>query len=229
MRRFVFLAFMLLGGCTMLRDIAFLEVPRGEVFMLLSPKGIGGGTGFQLRTTDGYEFLVTNDHVCGLAATSGEIYVINEAGDASWTTIRYRSPNTDLCFLDPIDGAKTFQMAPSFEVQGAVRALGHPRLRRLTETAGKGLKRDLAEIGGPPDYCPAPKGHIEAGFFSDFCVMRIAAIQTSTPLEPGSSGSPALDASNQVVGVFFAVDRDGHSFMVPLEDLRAELAEAVKH
>ena len=65
---------LLFAGCT------FGKAPQGDVVMLLSPKSPSGGTGFELRTADGHEFTVTNDHVCELAQ-EGVLYATSEEGD----------------------------------------------------------------------------------------------------------------------------------------------------
>ena len=46
---------------------------------------------------------------------------------------------------------------------------------------------------------------------------------TDAPVEPGSSGSAVLDADGRVVGVVYAKDQNGHSFVVPVSTLRAML------
>jgi len=46
---------------------------------------------------------------------------------------------------------------------------------------------------------------------------------TDAPVEHGSSGSAVLDADGRVVGVVYAKDADGHSFVVPVSTLRSML------
>ena len=46
---------------------------------------------------------------------------------------------------------------------------------------------------------------------------------TDAPVEPGSSGSAVLDADGRVVGVVYAKDADGTSFVVPVSTLRSML------
>ena len=49
---------------------------------------------------------------------------------------------------------------------------------------------------------------------------------TDAPVEPGSSGSAALDDAGRVVGVVYAKTDDGHSLLVPVSTLRSILADA---
>ena len=46
---------------------------------------------------------------------------------------------------------------------------------------------------------------------------------TDAPVEHGSSGSAVLDSDGRVVGVVYAKDSTGHSFVVPVSTLRAML------
>ena len=46
---------------------------------------------------------------------------------------------------------------------------------------------------------------------------------TDAPVEHGSSGSAVLDADGRVVGVVYAKDENGRSFVVPVSTLRSML------
>ncbi|MGO1317088.1 MAG: trypsin-like peptidase domain-containing protein [Cellulomonadaceae bacterium] len=48
---------------------------------------------------------------------------------------------------------------------------------------------------------------------------------TDAPVEPGSSGSAALDESGAVIGVVYAKTDDGRSLVVPVSTLRATLED----
>ncbi|MEN5074323.1 serine protease [Isoptericola cucumis] len=49
---------------------------------------------------------------------------------------------------------------------------------------------------------------------------------TDAPVEPGSSGSAALDAEGRVIGVVYAKTSDGHSLLVPRSTLQEMLADS---
>lgn len=222
----------LLGGCSFLDTVAGIEKERGAVVMLLSPVRLAGGTGFALRTEDGHDFTVTNDHVCALADSDGTMYALDEDGDLHHVSVLYRSGTTDLCFMTPIDGLNSFKEAPSFNFEAPIKALGHPRLKRLTETSGRPIRRRSLElaVGLVEDRatCAGAKNTVvDLGFFGLLCLAKIDAIETDAFIEPGSSGSPALNSAGEVVGVFFAAG-DARSFFVPLEDLHRELINASK-
>lgn len=198
---------------------------QGPILMLLSFNGPGGGTGFQVRTDDGHEFLVTNDHVCAAADPQGRLYAITEQGDLQVVSTLYRSPTSDLCMMTPIEGLESLKLAKELKLDSWVRAKGHPHLRRLTETLGKALKRETIDVGlGPILFqpCDQPKHRVIDGFF---CIEHVNAVQSDTHIEPGSSGSPALNEDGDVMGVFFAGGR-GYSYFIPVEDLRKDLTNA---
>jgi S1-C subfamily serine protease len=48
---------------------------------------------------------------------------------------------------------------------------------------------------------------------------------TDAAVEPGSSGSAALDADGRVVGVVYAKNTTGQSFILPVSTLRTLLAD----
>lgn len=48
---------------------------------------------------------------------------------------------------------------------------------------------------------------------------------TDAPVEPGSSGSAALDPDGRVIGVVYAKSSSGHSYLVPVSTLRNLLAD----
>ncbi|MFH5822607.1 serine protease [Georgenia sp. AZ-5] len=84
-----------------------------------------------------------------------------------------------------------------------VTVVGYPSGGRLTTSSGHVL-----------DTVPDPLG---TGM-GDVIVTDAEAV-------PGSSGSAALDADGRVVGVVYAADDNGHSFLVPLSVLSGLLAD----
>jgi S1-C subfamily serine protease len=48
---------------------------------------------------------------------------------------------------------------------------------------------------------------------------------TDAPVEPGSSGSAVLDTEGRVVGVVYAKNSTGQSFVVPVSTLKQMLAD----
>ena len=109
----------------------------------------------------------------------------------------------DLAIVRTTDALPTFpELAESDpEVGDAVTVVGYPLGRALTVTPGHVVARKT-------DPLNETLGEI---------------LVTDAPVEPGSSGSAVLDADGQVVGVVYAKDMNGHSFVVPVSTLRSML------
>lgn len=202
----------------------------GDVVTILSPTQLNGGTGFQFRTESGFEYLVTNDHICEHADHKGQMYALAPDGGVHATKIIYRSPNTDICLMEAVEGLKPFYLASGLTLGEEVRAVGHPGLRALIETSGTALKRDIIDVAvGPVDaehLCNLPKNKIGDSFwFGPTCYQHLSSVASDVHIEGGSSGSPALDSSGRVVGVFYAMDRQ-YSYFIPIEDLKGALDSA---
>ncbi|WP_425954225.1 S1C family serine protease [Xylanimonas sp. McL0601] len=84
-----------------------------------------------------------------------------------------------------------------------VSVVGYPEGGALTVTEGK-------VIGPTSDPLNENLGQV---------------LLTDAPVEPGSSGSAALDESGHVVGVVYAKTNDGRSLLVPVSTLRTLLAD----
>jgi S1-C subfamily serine protease len=84
-----------------------------------------------------------------------------------------------------------------------VTVVGYPEGGALTVTGG-------TVVGSTTDPLNANLGEVLA---------------TDAPVEPGSSGSAALDEAGRVIGVVYAKTSDGHSLLVPLSTLQRVLAD----
>ena len=94
------------------------------------------------------------------------------------------------------------ELAPADPAVGdLVTVVGYPLGRALTVTTGQVLASQT-------DPLNANLG---------------AVLVTDAPVEHGSSGSAVLDSDGRVVGVVYAKDSSGHSFVVPVSTLRSML------
>ncbi|MBO3084293.1 S1C family serine protease [Cellulomonas fengjieae] len=94
------------------------------------------------------------------------------------------------------------ELAPADPAVGdPVTVVGYPLGRALTVTTGQVL-------GSQTDPLNENLGEV---------------LVTDAPVEHGSSGSAMLDGEGRVVGVVYAKDSEGHSFVVPVSTLRAML------
>ena len=144
--------------------------------------------------------VITNRHVVADTSTlqvstyDGRDLTANEAATAG------------LADLAIVRTADTLPAAPALadadaEIGDAVTVVGYPLGRALTVTPGHVVARHT-------DPLNETLGEI---------------LVTDAPVEPGSSGSAVLDADGRVVGVVYAKDQNGHSFVVPVSTLRSML------
>lgn len=198
----------------------------------------GGGTGFQVNYAD-KQYVLTNDHVCGLADSEGHIMAVPTYGRVSLLSVLRRSQTTDLCLLTAIPGLPGINLATKDAAYlEKIAVVGHPHLDKITWSVGKaGVLETIELLEYPIDSeealagCVGPKHHMEPIYYGlmQGCIVRVAAQQTSVPIAPGNSGSPVLNAQRRLVGVVFAASNSGvPSYMVPLHDVKAFLDETHK-
>jgi hypothetical protein len=138
--------------------------------------------------------LVTNCHVLKKAKR----VQLEKEGKSTLAALEYPDPDRDLCQIRA-DGVTALPVviAPtaSLKVGQRVYAIGNPRGLELTLTDGilSALRKDKAG--------------------------QLDAIQTSTPLSPGSSGGGLFDSEGRLIGITSAGLRDSQNlnFALPAE------------
>ena len=157
----------------------------------------GSGFAIDART------LITNRHVVAdsahlqLSTYDGRDVAVTAASTAS------------LADLAVVRTAERLPAAPALAdhdptVGDPVTVVGYPLGGRLTVTSGRVTGRTTDPL------------HQSLG----------EVLITDAPVEPGSSGSAALDAQGRVIGVVYAKDSAGESFLVPVSTVRTVLADA---
>ncbi|WP_236683340.1 S1 family peptidase [Demequina sediminicola] len=160
---------------------------------------ISTGTGFAL---DAFT-LVTNRHVIDNANSvevsthDGRIIEVSAASVTTVADIAIVTTDTSL------GGAFAARAEQDPEEGDAITVVGYPNGGRLTTTTG-------VVLGGAKDPIGGAVGTVLA---------------TSAVVEPGSSGSPVLNESGQVVGVVYAKNDANQSFIVPVSTLNSLLAQ----
>jgi putative serine protease PepD len=152
--------------------------------------GEGTGSGFVV-SEDGY--IITNNHVAGVAADGGKIDVVFSDGTTKTGTLVGASTDYDLAVVK-VDG-KSLPTVPlgssaDLAVGDSVIAVGSPLGLSGTVTTGivSALNRPVTAGGGQGE---------ETSF--------INAIQTDAAINPGNSGGPLLDGNGSVIGVNSAI------------------------
>ena len=170
--------------------------------MAVRIRNIGCGT---LSTGSGFAIddhtLVTNRHV---VADSSTLQVSTYDGrDIAAAAGQHRRPGR------PRDRAHRRRAAR----RPRARA-GRPRGRRRRHG-----RRLPARAGADRDH----RARARAARPTRSTRTSATVLVTDAPVEPGSSGSAVLDADGRVVGVVYAKDANGHSFVVPVSTLRSML------
>lgn len=184
----------------------------------------GGGTGFLVNTPSGNTFILTNNHVCGLANDAGIVLIDQEY----YAQVVANSPDHDLCLVSNPLNWKGINVASDSRDGQNVYVVGHPLLEPLALIKGQisGTVNIPIFIGYnlPCDGKDEKKEDLSdnpmAGFFGivSACVKVYEAQATTMNILPGNSGSPVVNHEGKVVGVAFAGREDGpgRGYIVPL-------------
>jgi S1-C subfamily serine protease len=151
------------------------------------------GSGFAVDATT----LITNRHV---VAESDELQVNTYDGRDIDVTAASTADLADLAIVRTAEELPSYPvLADEDPVRGdLVTVVGYPQGGRLTVTTGR-------VIGATTDPLNENLGEV---------------LVTDAPVEPGSSGSAALDENGRVIGVVYAKNAAGQSFVVPVSTLR---------
>jgi putative serine protease PepD len=157
--------------------------------------GEGTGSGF-IISADGY--IITNNHVAGVAANGGTIDVVFKDGTKVPGKLVGANSDYDLAVVK-VDktGLPTVPLGSSaaLKVGDSVIAVGSPLGLQGTVTTGIVSALDRPVTAG------------EAGGDTSF----IDAIQTDAAINPGNSGGPLLNGNGEVIGVNSAIASMGAS------------------
>jgi len=151
------------------------------------------GSGFAIDDTT----LITNRHV---VADSANLQISTYDGRDVPVTAAATASLADLALVrtaEPLPAAPELAAADP-AVGDAVTVVGYPQGGQLTLTEGR-------VIGRTTDPLNENLGQV---------------LVTDAEVEPGSSGSAALDAEGRVIGVVYAKNAADQSFVVPVSTLR---------
>lgn len=156
------------------------------------------GTGFMIDE----HTLVTNRHVI---EDSSSLEVSTYDGHVIEATAARSTTAADIAIIRVEESlpvaAKLADRDP--QVGDAITVIGYPEGGRLTTTSG-------IVLGAVEDPLNGSVG---------------AVLGTSAQVEPGSSGSPVLNADGEVVGVIYAKNDADQSFMIPISTLQDLLSQ----
>jgi len=161
-------------------------------------EGVIRGTGFAIDE----RVLITNKHVVeGNQDLQLSIY---DGRDVS-VTASQSAALADLAVIRTAEDLATYpDLAPTDPEPGdAVTVVGYPNGGALTVTKGTVI-----------EYTSDPLN-----------VTLGQVLLTDASVEPGSSGSAALDSEGKVIGIVYAKSSDGLSYLVPVSTLQDLLAD----
>jgi S1-C subfamily serine protease len=157
------------------------------------------GSGFAIDATT----LITNKHV---VADSADLQVSTYDGHDIDVSAASTAGIADLALVRTEAELPSYpELADADPQRGDhVTVVGYPQGGQLTVTSGQ-------VIGTTTDPLNENLGEV---------------LVTDAPVEPGSSGSAVLNDDGQVVGVVYAKNASGQSYIVPVSTLSAVLADA---
>jgi putative serine protease PepD len=151
--------------------------------------GTSGGTGSgEVIRSEGY--ILTNNHVISVAATSGTIEVLFNDGKTVPATLTGRDPQADLAVLKVNDQPSLpvipFGSSSDLVVGQPVVALGAPL--GLSDTVTTGVVSALDRT-------------VEVPSDNGTTALLASAIQTDAAINPGNSGGALVNCSGDLIGV----------------------------
>jgi S1-C subfamily serine protease len=192
-----------------------------SIVKVLNTEGTGGGTGWVTLTSSGKRVIVTNDHVCQVSNTD-YIRIDDDSGKSSIKRILKRSFMRDLCVIEGVEAPPLFMADTGPKRHEEVRVMGHPLLFPSAPTSGVYTGDILIPFFQPRDKDgTCPEGTEEAELRSVFgpieaCRKVEELSVTTAPIAPGSSGSPVLNTSGQVIGVMNSAMSENYGMFIPL-------------
>ena len=205
-------------------DIAARVQPAVVQLNVSGSDGAGTGSGFVI-SSDGY--IITNNHVAGVAANGGTIDVVFKDGSKATGSLVGANSNYDLAVVK-VDktGLPTVPLGSSagLKVGDSVIAVGSPLGLQGTVTTGI-----VSALDRP----------VTAGGEASGDVSFIDAIQTDAAINPGNSGGPLLNGNGEVIGVNSAIASTGAAtsgqpgniglgFAIPIDTAKRIADEIVK-
>jgi putative serine protease PepD len=206
-------------------DIAARVQPAVVQLNVKGDQGAGTGSGF-IISSDGY--IITNNHVAGVAGQGGSIDVVFSDGSTATGRLMGANSNYDLAVVK-VDktNVPTVPLGSSagLKVGDSVIAVGSPLGLQGTVTTGIVSALDRPVTAG------GESGSGDVSF--------IDAIQTDAAINPGNSGGPLLNGSGEVIGVNSAIASTGAAgggqpgniglgFAIPIDTAKRIANEIVK-
>jgi len=186
-----------------------------------------GGTGFQLKTKDYGNVIITNYHICKVAQERGHYdYVAVHDTRNDYISILHiikSSPDSDLCMVKGMPGVEGLSLGSKPDINQDIQVLGHASLYPLTITKGKILKETFIWMitdKAVKDCDGYGLKKIKLWNLFPVCLQLYTSYVSNASVHPGNSGSPVINFWGNVVAVVFAKDtRTNYGFFVTWDEL----------
>lgn len=214
----------------------YLRLLANWVVKITNTEGNSGATGFVVKGKSGEKYIMTNGHVCDLGK-KGPLYANYRGERFPIEPYKYYVWN-DLCAMKahrPL--GLSVNIANQTILGEETYVIGHPLLEPLSSASGELSGTAYIQVAvsenPAPGECVGPtytrfstEGTLYQLFgINELCVRTLEAIASTMSIQPGNSGSPAVNIYGSVVAVAFASNGSGRSYFVPLADLKEFLEQ----
>jgi S1-C subfamily serine protease len=196
----------------------------------------GGGTGVHIKLPSGKTAILTNAHVCGIKDSNNQVMIYSDQLERPIPRkVIEVSDFTDLCLVEGIEGINGLSLGSDANPGDIVATIGHPLLMPNVMSRGEIVAVGEAEVfdhlmpAEDDGSCKLKKNKmikVDTIFGPmNACFIDLQAIYTTIPTFPGNSGSPAVNALGNVVGLVFAGSSETHwGILITLKDIKQFLA-----
>lgn len=213
----------------------YLRHSVGKSVVKVSPNGRGGGTGFSMEGASGELYIVTNEHVCS-PSKDGYVYVSSDRGFTSRREIVHIDKIHDICLVKGDKRLPALDLASKPSKGDSHYVIGHPGGRYLTISKGEYIGNSIIQLidntAKTPKQCNGTLielNPIEQFFYGVkfICLKSMTTYASSAIAYGGNSGSPAVNAWGNVIGILFAGSREQNTdnHLVPLHELQRVISQ----
>lgn len=198
-------------------------VPIAIQKLRISTVRLSNGSGSIVEGASGNHYLLTNFHVCTSSSYGGKVHANYPDGSLIGGKIFKESAPADLCAVKVTRAFPALKLSKQLYPTTQLYTRGYP-FGVLSETAGFMKSRMTWSYTYPLENlgtCPkGSKGELNVLGHLGGCTVSYTDNLTNMYSRPGSSGSPVVDSSGDIVGVMSSwfPDQDAGG-MVTLETL----------
>ncbi len=195
----------------------------------------GRGTGWVTTAKSGKKVMLTNVHVCD---SELPVMFTTKHGKQLVLKILGKDSKHDVCVLEAPKNAVPLVMAEGVEKEEDVYSVGFPTIEFMTSQHGrlKGYTQLTMPYELPLEKCKGAEKYSirdvptqdEKGKVTTekTCVFSAKGLVTTIVVDGGASGSPILNADEEVVGMtMIRAGNIGWDIGVPLADLKRVLSK----